>query len=752
MSMYWGEFVSRDGRVWRVEIEHPGSQGGELTFAGAECCVLEWADTTKRDVLQGCALTLRVESPGDRTFTHLYTVETGAVWVRLYRDGAEYWRGQIDPEQYEEPYAYGGRYDVDLTFSDLAILDRLDWTLGGRLTVEEVLRECLERAGLGDVPVRYCLGMYRNQRLEGGALVNGDVMGLSDLRVDTANFFDEDGEAMKLKEVLEAVLTPLSIRLRQKGGEVLVYTLQGLYEGSEAEDIVWDSDDQVLSVDAVYNKVTLTASRYVSDSVLDGSLGDFEGIEEKGHATTYKTQNVTNDDTLDGFTTYALSAAEAEAEFGDDLKDCELGERAFVMKTRSVYSGSDGMCLLWARKGNDTTTIKPNNYDGWLAGLYGNDRIYGNAVGVGDTNQYANVKLVTVKGGYVNGAVSSLIPDTPYYAYWARTLRVSVEMLFDPRYNPYESEGKHNEEDHWKVFQRNVNFAYVACDLVIRDAAGNVVAWYDNKSVLDEQWGKDEGDNTYNIKGQWRTDGLQRGRYRLCWYDWEDRKDKSGLNGWSANKRAIGNYKKALPKGWQTVGTGDFIQLPHVSGYVELTIYPDVYVAPDMAYPYGSPNSKQEAWGDARWLAFRDPKVQIVKANGKEPDDEDTGDVVISAWLNRDAADDLDIDTQYYTAEDAFVGRAAILDADGNPQGEYYRGGHNTTAEHHLIGMVFSQHATPHAVLSGTCKPFDCELLTDAAMDGVFIATGEVYDAQADETQVTAIELTPETYEGIEYE
>ena len=64
-----GEFLSRRGTRWRVEILQEGYEGsvGELTFEAEEALVIEWQQVEREEVICGSEATLPIESPGDRT-------------------------------------------------------------------------------------------------------------------------------------------------------------------------------------------------------------------------------------------------------------------------------------------------------------------------------------------------------------------------------------------------------------------------------------------------------------------------------------------------------------------------------------------------------------------------------------------------------------------------------------------------------------------------------------------------------------
>ena len=102
---YAGEFLSQHGIVWRVEIlqeaAQPFASVGPLTFEAREPLVIEWKKADKEEVLCGSTATIRVESPGDRTYEDLYTIEVGAIRMDVYRGGYLYWSGALDPEFYD---------------------------------------------------------------------------------------------------------------------------------------------------------------------------------------------------------------------------------------------------------------------------------------------------------------------------------------------------------------------------------------------------------------------------------------------------------------------------------------------------------------------------------------------------------------------------------------------------------------------------------------------------------------------------
>ena len=145
---YMGEFLSRANVVWRVEILQEGYSGnvGVLDFEADEALVIDWKHADKEEVICGSEATLKLESPGDRTYEDLYTIEVGRIRMDVYRNNALYWSGALDPEFYEEPYEKARKYVVTLTFSDFGILDRLKYNLSGMQTLQSILLNALQRS------------------------------------------------------------------------------------------------------------------------------------------------------------------------------------------------------------------------------------------------------------------------------------------------------------------------------------------------------------------------------------------------------------------------------------------------------------------------------------------------------------------------------------------------------------------------------------------------------------------------------
>lgn len=262
---YSGSFLSQRGVTWRVDIlqeGYGGTQPGELIFPADTPLEISWGSTDKLTPVQCSSATLKIISDTDRRFIDLYTVEVGAVRMDVYRNGTLYWSGSLDTELYEEPYSTANGYDVSLTFSDFACLERLDWSGSGLITVRALVDSCLAQSGINyrSLDVSYI-----------STEVNYSKMTLQEVYVLQENFFDEDGEARSVKGVLEETLRPFALRIIQKAGKVWIYDLNGLHSKA-ASQVVWDSTDSVLSADKIFNNVKVTFSPYADAEMMKGTV------------------------------------------------------------------------------------------------------------------------------------------------------------------------------------------------------------------------------------------------------------------------------------------------------------------------------------------------------------------------------------------------------------------------------------------------------------------------------------------------
>ena len=271
-----GAFLSRAGvawkiKIWRMTTDIPvgDDDPDDLEFPAEEPIVIEWDEKAKEEPLCGSCATVRIISPGDRTYAGLYTIEAGSIGCDIYRKGrsdndyTRYWSGTLDTEQYEEPYERAWGYDVVLTFQDFGIFGRLRYDLEGMQTLQSILTDALQRARLDHVTLdasTYISSRHIEMEQASavassemdygeGILIGEDkptkwvvgelvptidpylepiMVGPDTVAANSCNFFYDDGEGLPIADVLTAIMQPFGLRMTQRAGKIWLYDLNAL--------------------------------------------------------------------------------------------------------------------------------------------------------------------------------------------------------------------------------------------------------------------------------------------------------------------------------------------------------------------------------------------------------------------------------------------------------------------------------------------------------------------------------------------
>ena len=189
-----GDRVMTTETLWTVTVLQKADEPWEVAdlVLDTDCpLLLEWDDVRPEDVIEGSTATLRLISPGDRTFADLYTVDPLGVVLEVKRGEDVVWRGSLEPELYEEPYATRDGYTVELSFADFAAMERRDFDRHGVCTFAQILADgaaatAVTWSGIGGISTEYV----------DTSTGNASTVSLADLRISADNFYDEDGEAM----------------------------------------------------------------------------------------------------------------------------------------------------------------------------------------------------------------------------------------------------------------------------------------------------------------------------------------------------------------------------------------------------------------------------------------------------------------------------------------------------------------------------------------------------------------------------
>lgn len=709
---YYSGFYSRDNIPYRIEIwqDAEAAFDPERITLAADPVEIEWAEVDKLKPVHSSSATLNMVSLSDRCFADLYTVAPGTIRLDILRNGALYWSGTLDTELFEEPYSYKDRYITTVTFSDFAVLDRMDWQDRGVKTMSEVLETCLAAAGFnrGVLEKRISTGLAEGY--------TGDLFDDCSLMCD--NFFDEDEEPSSIREVLDEMLRPFALRLKQKNGKLLLYDINGIYDTASTA-VQWRGTDAEMGVEPVYNKVTITFSPYASATLFDGTLAPDDILTDQ--ADVAGEEMVYTDRTLntEGFRfTYGASGTRRLGK----LELTDAGGRPFRIDPE--YSGSNAAGVMWGyRTGTDWHGSRPQNP---VEGDYGTYPTM-------DTCH----KMITLPKVRV---LSNHDANGRRYR-----MRVTLSVLFDVRYNPFEPASRKNEEGNWDDFANWVNYGYIPVRILLYDDAGKARYYYDNHMV---RWNEDP---TYGGTWKMMVESTQE-NIQISWlsfYDLSNREGNTGFGGWQENKRALGYYSGKLTDSYIKAPTGELLPSLPISGYIEVMIYSGVWRRDNNDnYPF-----PHKVWTISRWLLYKDPKIEIVKDNGRDIEEED---IEVSSWINRQAKEGLDISTIIGTSQVLVPsGRGYILKtSDLSILQTFNRASVTDSLERLLAGTVYSNYARRMSTLNGTVALIpSAEVLSDVSSDNAkYMLLSEVQNLAAETSEIKMAEIAPDSYEGIEYE
>lgn len=748
-TIYMGEFVSRcDDSRWRVSIlQEQGAVSsviGQLEFPGEEPLLIEWPETSKEDVICGSTATLKIISPGDRTFAGLYTIQAGNIGVRIEKDGNLYWMGTLDPEFYEEPYTANEDYEVMLTFSDFGIFERLTYNLAGMQTLESIVRDALSRAKITED--------LRQDWISTQSPNGGGRMSLADLSVRSENFIDEDGEVSNMKEVLEGILQPLGIRMIQRGGKVWVYDLNGIY-GASVEKIEWHDDDQMMGVDKVANNVKISFSPYASSELINGEI-------EFGGEYSVENVNLVADPGASYYSYYP--------DYSDEHRQGSNWDYNLINFT--IFLSNNGKGLAYVNSSARWFHILPvvggpSECDGIAWGFYSG--------GHGPIDEYHHwPKSILNTIGKISGTEVMrtnrvFLPKLSSDDMKKYRVRLSLEMLMDARYNPFTDANDGNEEGNYNGVKVWTGWAFVPVAVTMYDDNGAAICHYANSNIARSA---SVGHLGYAV-GSWEPGAGSFGDAFLEYYDPSDLKDSAGIQGWKANRHCIGRPGTAEPvlgiiireaviyDSFKQMADGEYMPYPPNGGYLEVKVFAGVN-----CYDYGETgdfNTTQQ-WDDKnlyskiRWLLYKAPKVELVK-NNLSFESEELDDVEYKGYINRDAKEEISLDTICGTSSKIAPTAKGMYyrSSDGLQIKQMTRQGRTNLVEKLLIGTLYSQFATRHTKLSGTAflMKGDLKLYRDAMQSGKkFLMLADLQDVDAGTSEMSVVELTQDEYDAIEYE
>lgn len=727
---YNGEFLSQAGVCWRVEIWQDAPENypavGRLVFPADDPLVIEWNEVDKLEPVQASKATLTLVSKVDRQYKDLYTVEVGSIRMDVYRADALYWSGTLDTELYEEPFAYEKEYEVTLTFGDFAVLDRIKYTQSGFRTLYDLMCECMEATQIKWLEVNRYLSTQRADVPEADLLYCTSI--------SSANFYDEDGAAMTMREVLEETLRPFGAHVVQRAGRIHLYDLNALRTTFEPKTICWEGTDAVLGVDKVYNNVVVTFSPYLKSNLLDFDF-DASSLEAEQENILWKTNY--GEGATDGFRLTLFK----NKPMPNDLK---IHQDARLYEIKSIFSGDDHQGLAWRILKWPYNAVSPAENADPADVVLDNKMIR-----CGETLMDISYPIELATSADTTDVIQK------------ECLLLSMDLLIDGRYNPYEQANEHNAEINQKVSEVPLGLSFgIPFKLWITDEKGKSLWHYSNaRQVLDTwfplspgQW--TEGDYKPYIPsfplpgGGWTSDHED---FSMLFYYDRNGSVAGYPGGWMTNYQNLTD--RAGNEMYNRIPGGELIPIPPgVSGRIKLEIMRGWKA---VRRETNSPSGHR--WGinfnmhpmDVRgtaWVLYKMPHLELVDKYGKQVKG---NDLKYEGWLMDGAKEVLEIDTCLGTGGGKVNrGNGLLLDSGTRlPVDQFIRAGVTDYLEKLLVNTIYSNYGRRMNVLTGTTSlllGFDS--YTDTNEPGHYLMVSDVQHVIRDESEMKIVEFEQDIY------
>lgn len=314
---YVAPFKDVSGNMWALLIAYPDTDETksypnikEVRLGVPAVTLTTESDDALAPVVKGRLAFSLLEERADQRYRHLVQAPEGDVSVVLMylgdeklpangtlsdqwmqacidrfdpttKDGNCFWCGTLDPESYKEPANQDTGYLVSFEANDFGRLARIPITskpfeplirVQEKMELEGLLRIILymgiegwahERHRLPKRPGGVLLGIRKNvvfamSRYDAeDEVLNGDAISRRErgLIVDTSQFFEDSDTPMSLLEVLERVLSSLSLRIEQSSGMYIVSDISSLEQGNTTPAATLNNKDAQLSFTPVQMKV-----------------------------------------------------------------------------------------------------------------------------------------------------------------------------------------------------------------------------------------------------------------------------------------------------------------------------------------------------------------------------------------------------------------------------------------------------------------------------------------------------------------
>lgn len=237
--------------------------------------------------------TMKLLSSYDAQFRGLYSVLPTRNMVKIYKGSATdpFWMGYINTEVYSENYSRLDICEISLFCNDgFAALKRFDYLdtdgskFSGKETKWTVLQRILTKMGL---PYRDLY--FACEHIHEDMTIASDETLFHNTKVDNENYYNEKGEPLSFRQVLEELLKPYPLQIRWHDGDLWIidpsmladanfnakkFNNSGVYQSTptvdanldiSANECEWDETDQRLDIISGFNMQNVRYSPYAHE-------------------------------------------------------------------------------------------------------------------------------------------------------------------------------------------------------------------------------------------------------------------------------------------------------------------------------------------------------------------------------------------------------------------------------------------------------------------------------------------------------
>ncbi len=713
---YTHEFKGLDEVSNRFEILTDGEFTSKELVCSSDAFVLEYLNTKKLDTVRGAQATLRLISEQIFQYVDLHTDDMQSHMVKFYRDNILTWVGWLDSELYTETLSDTPPYVVEFSAADFNIWERLKYRDSEEKNYTDIvpmithLRRCFDKLGIPFNNLYIgCSTTSENINLGSSETI------LHKLYIQSSNFYDEDGEPMTCREVVDSILKPFGLSLVQYGGDVYIYDLNTIYTNySELVLMTYGKlfahNGKVISFKSVSStsflkKYKFSDFSYLSDSIQDFGLAKLDRSSFMGTSGDYGFEEMINNVTITS-SPYIVSF------FKEEIEQESLSE-------------------------NSST----NDYDKYSVETYDNDKNYEPLNGtkfkvftnkendntlIGavidyDADQTTIISAVPLLRVASKGVL--LASENSYY------LKVKVGAYVSTKENPFDDETTAETDSRAKGF-------YLRCNLIIKDVDGNPVLFCHNQGAMPMGW----------LPYSQFTPGAL-----ILFFSDKDIAGSQVLNKnlinndvWTTATLTGGFAPEIKEKSYQT---GLNVRLnPDVSGRIIFEVTDINWISNPQGYdPY--PKDK------VKFILLNDFSLSIKNSN---KEDVSTDDYEFKSYINKKVSSDLDeVTLNCISANEDQVptGRGNILVKDSGKykiQNSFTRNNQTNILERLLMITIHSNYTRKNQMFSSDVKmdivnsPLG-NILYPGILNGQFLLTGCTYDYANASTTINVVEYSKDT-------